>query len=253
MATDLALSIYFYLLFWRHLVLNLFPFRFLMHNYEASSITIDKVWQCREPAIFFHSHHVSLVQWTNPLLPVIRSWVQISWEVLMWNGDSPVSVVSLHWCITAGTFHPIVPLKFRKDIFSHFHNIAHPGRLASRRIISSRFVWHGLSSDVTSWAWSASKARSTATRTWPPNPYPSGSDVFLTFMLIWWACYSTVIISVIFLPSLIAHPSGWKPFPFRYVRGSMRKGFNFYIDFPFWRSRNDHFRSWPAIYFQPLV
>ncbi len=42
--------------------------------------------------------------------------------------------------ISTGTFFPIVPLKFRKGIFVHFHNVAHPGRLASRRIISSRFV-----------------------------------------------------------------------------------------------------------------
>ncbi len=54
--------------------------------------------------------------------------------------------------ISTGNFCPIVSLKFRKDIFAHFHNVAHPGRLASRRIISSRFVWRGLSSDITAWA-----------------------------------------------------------------------------------------------------
>jgi hypothetical protein len=54
--------------------------------------------------------------------------------------------------IYTGTFRPIVPLKFRKDISAHFHNVAHPGRLASCRIISSRFVWCGLSSGVTAWA-----------------------------------------------------------------------------------------------------
>jgi hypothetical protein len=54
--------------------------------------------------------------------------------------------------ISTGNFRPIVLLKFRKDIFAHFHNVAHPGRLASRRIISSRFVWRGLSSNVTAWA-----------------------------------------------------------------------------------------------------
>jgi hypothetical protein len=54
--------------------------------------------------------------------------------------------------VSTGNFCPIVPLKFRKNIFDHFHNVAHPGRLASRRIISSRFVWRGLSSDVTAWA-----------------------------------------------------------------------------------------------------
>ncbi len=46
--------------------------------------------------------------------------------------------------ISTGTFRPVVPLKFRKNIFGHFHNVAHPGRLASRRIItvalSSTFV-----------------------------------------------------------------------------------------------------------------
>ncbi len=54
--------------------------------------------------------------------------------------------------LATGNFRPIVPLKFRKNIFDHFHNVAHPGRLASCRIISSRFVWRGLSSDVTDWA-----------------------------------------------------------------------------------------------------
>ncbi len=28
--------------------------------------------------------------------------------------------------ISTGTFRPIVPLKFCKDIFAHFHNVAHP-------------------------------------------------------------------------------------------------------------------------------
>ncbi len=51
--------------------------------------------------------------------------------------------------VSTGNFCPIVPLKFRKNIFDHFHNFAHPGRLASRRIILSRFVWRGLSSDIT--------------------------------------------------------------------------------------------------------
>ncbi len=54
--------------------------------------------------------------------------------------------------VSTGNFHPIVPLKFRKIIFDHFHNVAHFRRLASRCIVSSRFVWRGLSSDVTAWA-----------------------------------------------------------------------------------------------------
>jgi hypothetical protein len=53
--------------------------------------------------------------------------------------------------ISTGVFRPSIPQKFRKDIFAHFHNVAHPGRLASPRIISSRFVWHRVSSDITAW------------------------------------------------------------------------------------------------------
>jgi hypothetical protein len=49
-------------------------------------------------------------------------------------------------------FSPNCSLKFRKNIFDHFHNVAHPRRLASSHIISSRFVWRSLSSDVTAWA-----------------------------------------------------------------------------------------------------
>jgi hypothetical protein len=61
--------------------------------------------------------------------------------------------------------------------------------------------------------WPASGARSTATHAWSPSPSPSPSrnGVFLIYMFIWWAHCSTVIILVIFLPLLIACPSGWKP------------------------------------------
>jgi hypothetical protein len=50
--------------------------------------------------------------------------------------------------VSTGIFRPIVPQKFRKDIFSHFHNISHLGRLASRLMVSSRFIWRGLATDI---------------------------------------------------------------------------------------------------------
>jgi hypothetical protein len=54
--------------------------------------------------------------------------------------------------VSTGIFRPIVPQKFRKDIFFHFRNISHPGRLASRRMVFSRFVWGGLATDITAWS-----------------------------------------------------------------------------------------------------
>jgi hypothetical protein len=37
--------------------------------------------------------------------------------------------------VSMGVFHPIVPQKLRRDIFLNLHNISHPGRLASCRLV----------------------------------------------------------------------------------------------------------------------
>ena len=43
---------------------------------------------------------------------------------------------------------PLVPSSYRFKIFSALHGLSHPGIRASRRIISSRFVWRGLANDI---------------------------------------------------------------------------------------------------------
>jgi Integrase zinc binding domain/Integrase core domain len=54
--------------------------------------------------------------------------------------------------VSTGTFRPLVPLPHRRQVFDHLHRPAHPGLRATRRIISSRYVWRGLVRDVMSWA-----------------------------------------------------------------------------------------------------
>ncbi len=51
--------------------------------------------------------------------------------------------------VSTGVFRPIVPQKFCRDIFLNLHYISHPRRLASRCLVSSRFIWPDLSSDIT--------------------------------------------------------------------------------------------------------
>ncbi len=53
---------------------------------------------------------------------------------------------------STGKFRPLVPRDLRQQVFEHLHGAVHPGRRATRRLISSRYVWKGLSSDVTAWA-----------------------------------------------------------------------------------------------------
>ncbi len=53
-----------------------------------------------------------------------------------------------------------------------------------KKKISSRFVWRGLSSDVTAWARGCLACQRGKTHR-HTRPSPSRSDVFLTFMWIW--------------------------------------------------------------------
>ncbi len=58
------------------------------------SLSLRNLSASGEPAI---SHDVSLVQWTTCLLPATRDSGSNPQGGLMWNRDSPVSVVSQHW------------------------------------------------------------------------------------------------------------------------------------------------------------
>ncbi len=120
--------------------------------------------------------------------------------------------------VSTGTFQLIVPLKFRKAIFDHFHNVfLTPGGLPPVVLLHPGLCgadFPAKSPPGLAGVWPASGARSNATHAWPPSPSSSHSDVFLTSMLIWWTRYNIVIILIIFSPSLIAHPNGWKLFPF---------------------------------------
>jgi hypothetical protein len=48
-------------------------------------------------------------------------------------------------------FRPLVPLSFQRPIFDHFHGMAHPGIRATKRLISSRFIWRGMASQIAQW------------------------------------------------------------------------------------------------------
>jgi hypothetical protein len=113
--------------------------------------------------------------------------------------------------VTMEFFRPIVPAKFRKIFFLHLHSLSHPVRLASRRLVSSRFVWHNLANDTTIWAKSCLhcqriKIHRHTSLLRSPSPFPSGSLLIST--LTWWALYNTVLVATTFSRTLIAHPSG---------------------------------------------
>jgi Integrase zinc binding domain len=52
---------------------------------------------------------------------------------------------------SSGVLRPLVPATFRRRIFDAIHSLAHPGTRATRRLISNRYVWLLLASDVAAW------------------------------------------------------------------------------------------------------
>jgi Integrase zinc binding domain len=67
-------------------------------------------------------------------------------------GFKQVGDLKLWGDVSTGTFRPLVPLPHRRQVFDHLHRPAHPGLRATRRIISSRYVWRALARDVMAWA-----------------------------------------------------------------------------------------------------
>ena len=54
--------------------------------------------------------------------------------------------------VSTGTQRPYVPKAFCRAIFDSLHSLSHPGIRATQRLVTSRFVWPGINSDVRSWA-----------------------------------------------------------------------------------------------------
>ncbi|GFY14095.1 retrovirus-related Pol polyprotein from transposon 412 [Trichonephila clavipes] len=63
----------------------------------------------------------------------------------------PISATELICDTSTGSPRPFVPHNFRRTIFEHFHNLAHPGVAASFQLIASRYVWPNMRKTVKDW------------------------------------------------------------------------------------------------------
>ena len=60
----------------------------------------------------------------------------------------PVGQQKLLCDMSSGRQGPLFPATWHRQVFNSLHSLAHPGIRASRRLISTRFVWKGLAADV---------------------------------------------------------------------------------------------------------
>uniref|UniRef100_A0A3P8SD44 Gypsy retrotransposon integrase-like protein 1 n=1 Tax=Amphiprion percula TaxID=161767 RepID=A0A3P8SD44_AMPPE len=54
--------------------------------------------------------------------------------------------------VSTGQPRPVVPVNWRRSVFEAVHNLSHPGRKPSVRLVAAKFVWQGLKKDVKAWS-----------------------------------------------------------------------------------------------------
>nr|CAH8856759.1 unnamed protein product [Trichobilharzia regenti]CAH8862441.1 unnamed protein product [Trichobilharzia regenti] len=64
----------------------------------------------------------------------------------------PLSDTTIVCDVSTGVHRPFVPLSCRKTLFEHLHSLSHPGVRATVKLISERFVWPKMNSDIRKWA-----------------------------------------------------------------------------------------------------
>ena len=113
-------------------------------------------------------------------------------ELLTYLGNSATSLklnkilipdtnVKLFCDISTGKIRPFVPAAQRKTIFDALHNISHPGRKATVKLIADRFVWPRLKADCMLWAKACIPCQRAKVRTHvraPINNIPVGNQRF---------------------------------------------------------------------------
>ena len=53
--------------------------------------------------------------------------------------------------VSTGCPRPIAPPDFRRTVFDVVHNLSHPGVKATVKMVSDKFVWHGMRKQVSKW------------------------------------------------------------------------------------------------------
>ena len=60
---------------------------------------------------------------------------------------------------STGTPRPYVPQQFRRTVFNSLHDLSHPSIRATQQLVTARFFWPGINSDVPHWARSCLKCQ----------------------------------------------------------------------------------------------
>lgn len=104
---------------------------------------INSVFDSR-PTLDFEA--MSEAQRIDPWIQQLNGAEHSSLQVV--SVDIPDSQKTLLVDVSHGKCRPLVPASFRKQVFDALHSLSHPGIKTSQKLVSERFVWAGMKSDV---------------------------------------------------------------------------------------------------------
>ena len=92
---------------------------------------------------------MSLVQQSDPNVQAYRTAItSLRLEDVPFSNDS----FTLLCNVSTGTPRPVVPKSWRRLVFDTVHSLSHLGARTTKRLVSSKFIWHGLGKQITEWA-----------------------------------------------------------------------------------------------------
>ena len=85
--------------------------------------------------------------------PELIRWQSLASSSSLTLKAIPIPTVNLTiWCDTStGVPRPFVPATPRQAVFDSLHSLSHPGIRATQRLITARYVWPHINSDVRTW------------------------------------------------------------------------------------------------------
>ena len=70
-------------------------------------------------------------------------------QLVRMNGEDETSIL----CdVSTGKPRPWIPKEMRREVFNLIHNLAHPSKRATTKMMTDKYVWHAISKDCKMWA-----------------------------------------------------------------------------------------------------
>ena len=116
-------------------------------NYVADALSRPTITFLHTPQIKFNYEDVAADQEASEVLAYRTAITNL------WLKDIPIgnSNVSLLCDVSTGRHRPIVPISWRRQVFDAIHGLSHPSIRATRKLVASKFVRHGLKKQVGLW------------------------------------------------------------------------------------------------------